>query len=119
MGLDMMLKNSRDETVATWRKANQIRGWLVSHEIIQYDDDCVDRTITTITKKQIEGLVNDCKKVLENHDLAKELLPTTDGFFFGSQEYDEYYFEDLQSTVEKLSPLLEQADENYTYHDWW
>jgi hypothetical protein len=116
MGLDMELKNSRDETVATWRKANQIRGWLVSHEIIQYDDDCVDRIIT---KKQIKELVNDCKKVLENHDLAKELLPTTDGFFFGSQKYDEWYFKDLQSTVEKLSPLLEQIDENYIYHDWW
>lgn len=116
MGLDMSLRNCRDETVATWRKANQIRGWLVGHKIIQQDDDCVDRIIT---KEQIEELVKDCEKVLENHSLAEEILPTTDGFFFGSQAYDEWYFDDLRSTVEQLSPLLEQADVNYIYHDWW
>ena len=116
MGLDMKLKNDRDEVVATWRKANQIRGWLVSHNIIQYEDDCVDRPVT---KEQISELVNDCNKVLENHSLASEILPTTSGFFFGSQEYDEWYFDDLRSTVEQLSPLLERSDVNYIYHDWW
>lgn len=116
MGLDMTLKNSHDETVVRWRKANQIRGWLVSHEIIEEEDNCVERVIR---KEQILELVKDCEKVLENHRLATKLLPTTEGFFFGSQCYDDNYYAELRHTVVQLSPLLEREDKIYIYSDWW
>jgi hypothetical protein len=115
MGLDMYLEKSNGEEVCYWRKANQIRGWLVENKIIQEDDDCVERVLS---REHIKLLVEDCKRVLEDHSLAENLLPTTSGFFFGNAEYDDAYFEDLKHTVEKLEPLIESG-EDYIYHDWW
>ncbi len=46
-----------------------------------------------------------CKQVLEDRSKADELLPTRDGFFFGSTEYDEDYFEDLEETVAKIEAI--------------
>ena len=39
-------------------------------------------------------------KYIKNPSVAKKLLPTRMGFFFGSEEYDEYYFEGLKNTKE-------------------
>ena len=118
MGLDMYLYNKEKEEVMYWRKANQIRGWLVSHKIIEDDDNCKDRLVTF---QNLKDLIEDCNKVLVNHDLAEELMPTTTGFFFGSEEYDEYYFDDLKETVEKLQPIVDAAkeDDHFIYSDWW
>jgi hypothetical protein len=116
MGLDMYLHNAKGEQVAYWRKANAIRGWLVEHKIIDESDNCVQRVIS---KEQIKELIADCFKVLENRTLAGEVLPTTKGFFFGSQEYDESYIEDLRATTIQLTPLLEQDYKYWIYHDWW
>lgn len=119
MGLDMYLYNKEKEQVMYWRKANQIRGWLVEHDIIQDDDNCTERLVTI---QNLKDLIDDCNKVLADHNLAAELVPTTQGFFFGSPEYDEYYFDDLKETVEKLQPIVDSADEDhdhFIYEDWW
>lgn len=124
MGLDMYLKKriknsdyDREE-VAYWRKANQIRKWFENHlkngvENCQY---------TKVTKENLLDLLNDCKAVLNNHDLASELLPTQNGFFFGNTEYNEYYFEQIESTVKQIKNILEWTDfETYEieYLEWW
>ena len=41
---------------------------------------------------------------------SKELLPTTSGFFFGSTDYDEYYYEDIEYTANKIREILETTD---------
>lgn len=46
-----------------------------------------------------------CKQVLEDRSLAEELLPTRVGFFFGSTEYDEDYFNDLAETVKQIEAI--------------
>ena len=48
-----------------------------------------------IERKDVEELLDRCNQVLEDHSKAEELLPTEDGFFFGSTDYDKYYFEDV------------------------
>lgn len=118
MGLDMYLSNKNNEEVMYWRKANQIRGWLVEHKIIQDDDNCVDRLVTV---DDLQNLLDDCKKILEDHSLAESLMPTTSGPFFGGTQYDEWYFEDLNETVEKLQPIVDAAkeDDHFIYSDWW
>ena len=118
MGLDMYLYNKDNEQIMYWRKANQIRGWLVKHNIIQDDDDCVDRLVTV---QNLKDLIEDCNKVLADHSLAEELLPPSSGFFFGSVDMNEWYFDDLKQTVEKLQPIVDSADENdhFIYSDWW
>jgi hypothetical protein len=53
--------------------------------------------------------------VLENHALASEYLPTTTGFFFGSTEYDEWYFRDLESTVEIIDNALSKISDDWSF----
>ena len=123
MGLDMYLEkrkvNSEDyEEIAYWRKANQIREWFNSH----LENGVENCEYVQVSKEDLEQLLEDCKMVLENHDLAEELLPTSSGFFFGSTLYDDWYFEDLKDTVKMLEQILEEIDfenEKVYYYEWW
>jgi hypothetical protein len=60
-----------------------------------------------VYRDKIEQLRDTCMEVLADNSKAEELLPSASGFFFGSTEYDEYYFGDLQVTVEMLNRALE------------
>jgi hypothetical protein len=86
----------------TWRKANQIHRWFVEN-IQKGEDDC-KRYYVGLDK--LRALVAACQKVSENHSIADELLPTQEGFFFGSYEYDEMYFLDIQETLAFLVPII-------------
>lgn len=101
------------EEQAYWRKANQIHKWFVDN-VQKGVDDC---GIYLVSGEQLLKLVELCKRVLADHSLADSLLPSQDGFFFGSTEYDEYYFEDLENTIEQLSDI--EPEECYEYHSSW
>lgn len=95
---------------AYWRKANQIRNWFVKHlDGFDYSDN---GEYYTVTEGILEELIDDCNKVLENHDLAEEILPTSSGFFFGSYDYDDWYFSQLESTVKQLTEVIATTDWN-------
>lgn len=98
--------------IAYWRKANEIHRWILDHAKV--DDDC---RAVRLSGTQIKELISDCKAVLANHSKAKKLLPTQSGFFFGETEYDEYYFQDLQYTVNALGEV-DDTDE-FIYQASW
>ena len=50
--------------------------------------------------------VLDTDGTITNAEKVEELLPSQGGFFFGSTEYDEYYMQDIENTIEQLEPLL-------------
>lgn len=103
---------------AYWRKANHIHQWFVTN-VQDGEDDC-DRY--SVSLDQIKELVELCKKVLVERHLAAELLPVQAGFFFGSTEYGEYYFGDLEETIKQLEPfVLDEGAGNleFTYHASW
>ena len=61
-------------------------------------------------------------KVISNPEIAEELLPTQSGFFFGSTNYDQWYLDDLEETVEIIDKVLETTDfenEHIVYSAWW
>ena len=62
-----------------------------------------------------------CKTVLADKTRAEELLPVTEGFFFGGYEYDEWYFTYLKNTVEMLNKVLKNvpAGWDFTYRSSW
>ena len=93
------------ESVASWRKANAIHKWFVDN-VQNGDDDCGKHHVTV---DQLRQLVKVCKEVLKDHSKARELLPPQGGFFFGSTEIDEWYFEDLKSTVKQLTPVIKEC----------
>ena len=55
-------------------------------------------------------LLNRCAEVLADRSKASELLPTTDGFFFGGTEYDDWYFNSLKNTIQEIIPILSDGD---------
>ena len=60
-------------------------------------------------------------KVIKNPKIANELLPTGDGFFFGSTEYNEWYYNDVKETAEVLTKELaiENNQGEYYYRSSW
>lgn len=123
MGLDMWLhkrkKISSDDELIYWRKANQIRGWIQNNV-----DGFVDNGSVVVPKEKLEELLHVCKTVLEyqSENVSKELLPVTSGFFFGSNEYDEWYYNDVEETAIQLEKILQTFDfNNYevVYDEWY
>lgn len=100
------------EHVAYWRKTNQIHAWFVRN-VQNNVDDCKEYDVS---HEDLMRLVQDCKNVLRNPELANDILPPQDGFFFGSTGIDQYYFEDLKNTIEQLKDLPEG---DYLYRASW
>jgi hypothetical protein len=98
-------------SAAYWRKANSIHKWFVDH-CQDGIDDCRESYVDT---SQLEELRELCKKVLETRDPTP--LPPCEGFFFGSSEIDEWYWKDLESTIEMLKDLDDTME--YSYHSSW
>jgi hypothetical protein len=86
-----------------WRKANAIHRWFVDN-VQNGVDNCAEYYVST---EQLTELRDLCKKVLENPENAMELLPPKSGFFFGSTVIDEFFIDDLTSTVERFDYLLD------------
>ena len=102
------------EEVGYWRKFNALHDWFV--ENVQ---DGVDKCQTSeVALEQLKKLLDLLKEVQKCPDNAPELLPTTEGFFFGGTEYDDYYFEEVSETIEMLEKLIaddEKYDEYFEY----
>ena len=110
--------NSIIEMIADWRKANHIHKWFVDN-VQNGEDDC---WYYEVTREQLEVLLETCKTVINDFRLAESLLPTTSGFFFGSTDYNKWYLEDVEHTIEVVENLLDTTDfenEMIMYHSSW
>lgn len=57
---------------------------------------------------------------IEDPKVAQELLPNTEGFFFGNQAYDQYYYEDLKTTKKILEDALKDTGRaDFYYQSSW
>jgi hypothetical protein len=99
MGTDLPIKEVAMQAMY-WRKANAIHDWFVSM-VQEGEDDCKEYFVDT---EQLEELVSLCNEALATKDT--DLLQTSSGFFFGSTEYDEYYWDEITRTRDELSKLL-------------
>ena len=91
-----------DIDVGYWRKANAIHDWFVKN-VQGGEDECRPHHVS---REDLTALKDVCEQVLANKKLARDLLPTASGFFFGSTEFDQYYFQDLEQTVEIVDRCL-------------
>jgi len=104
------------EEVAYWRKFNALHGWFV--------DNCQDGRDKCqeayVDRDQIEEILSILKQVDAYHVLAEDLLPQRQGFFFGSIEYDEWYFTQVKESIKIFEKLLEEenSDEFYYRSSW-
>jgi hypothetical protein len=109
------------EEVGYWRKQNHIHQWFVDN-VQGGRDECqsayVDPTklqeLLDICKKVKEASVlipdGEHGKLIKDSTVAKELLPCQGGFFFGGEEYDEWYLQGVTETIKILEGELK--------HDW-
>ena len=123
--------------VGYWRKANAIHKWFVDN-VQDENDDCGRYEVSKEQLEELLETcikVRDCSKLengwvkngeryengqwlpcveegeyIVNPDIAEALLPTQDGFFFGSTSYDQWYMEDIIDTIDILTKALETTD---------
>lgn len=109
------------EEVGYWRKANAIHKWFVDN-CQGGVDECQE---TYVELGKLKELLLICTEVKNNPSKAKSLLPPTSGFFFGSTDTDEYYFDDIEYTINILESILNEEEENnngitsYYYQSSW
>jgi hypothetical protein len=114
---DMPIKELSYEA-GYWRKANQIHKWFVDN-VQGGVDNCGEYLVDIKALERLLELVNE---VLQDRDKAKELLPTTNGFFFGDISYDESYFDDLINTkaiIENVLSIVELRKYDIYYSSSW
>ena len=46
-------------------------------------------------------------QTIVNSEVAAKLLPTQSGFFFGGTDYDQWYMQDIERTIEILTKVLD------------
>lgn len=112
------------------------RDYYVSKEdLIELRNTCqtiLDKAVITVHKVKNGERLNSATgewepmyedgEVIENPELAEELLPTQHGFFFGNTDYDQWYIENLKSTIKQIDRVLETTDfdkEDVVYSAWW
>ena len=105
-------------TVAYWRKANQIHQWFVEN-VQDGVDECKPHYVS---REQLAELRDLCKLVLGVRTkvgvnvsaadrVAAEKLPPISGFFFGSEDIDEWYWAQLTDTVKQIDRVLTLPEE--------
>lgn len=103
-------------TVAYWRKANAIHNWFVN-ECGGGVDECQPIGVPHNKLRELRATV---EHTIETKD--PKHLATASGFFFGSTDYDEYYWGDLERTLkilDKVIPLAEEEDWSLIYQASW
>ena len=126
-----------EEDIMYWRKANAIHQFLLDGR----EDNCEEVGVPTRRIKELydiceriikecpleDGVVNNGQvlingqwvpstemgKIMTNQELAAKLLPTTSGFFFGSTDYDQWYYDDIVRTHKVLGELMQEPKWDY------
>ena len=88
--------------VGYWRKANAIHRWFV-HNVQDGIDECQKSKVDRPELQQLQKL---CEQVMAEPNKASTLLPTSSGFFFGSTDYSEAYWDDIKMTIDVCQRAL-------------
>ena len=87
---------------AYWRKANAIHKWFVDN-VQDGEDNCAPYYVS---REKLEELRALCQQVLDFRHLATDKLPPQQGFFFGTAEVNDFYFQDLEDTIRMINEAL-------------
>lgn len=136
-----------EEEIGYWRKANAIHKWIVDN-CADGRDECQDIYMEPAKMQQLLDLCREVKrravlvegavtngytftkdgqkmpivakgKEIQNAEEIAELLPTESGFFFGSTDYDQYYMNDIDDTIEILEGALKEEGGDIYYQASW
>jgi len=90
--------------VAYWRKFNALHQWFVTHVQLGIDN-CGLYELD-------QDVLRSCHDVLEEAFYKKNhyILPPTQGFFWGSTEIDDYYWNNVEESIQTISHLIDDTD---------
>lgn len=107
------------ENIGYWRKANQIHSWIVNN-CADGEDSCQEIYMPKEKLQELHKLacfVLGGKDHLNAEQIALKYLPPASGFFFGSTEVGDWYWEDIKHTINVLSEALQSDfDESSIYY---
>lgn len=122
-------------TVGYWRKANQIHSWFV-RECQGGVDECQPTEVEIDKLKELRavclqvlsstqlvpgevmtGIIYDAEhpkgavqmepgQIMADPTVAHQLLEPEEGFFFGNQDYNEWYWQQLQHTLKVIDKCI-------------
>ena len=99
--------------IITWRKANAIHKFFVDN-CQEGNDNCQRHYVSTGDLKMLLDRINtilEIKTPVAKRTKAIELLPTdVEGCFFGSEDYNDWYYEDLERTKDILEKVFEYEE---------
>jgi len=96
--------------IAYWRKANAIHNWFI--QLHDSEDDC---SPIHVNKDNLQELQKICKEVIDKPELASDLLPTVEGFFFGGTLYDEWYHDSIKYTHNTIDTILKTVPDEWSF----
>lgn len=97
-------------TFGYWRKFNALHNFIVK-EFANGVDECQQ---IYMGEREFSRILETLRKVDAKPILAPDLLPTGAGCFFGSTEYDEWYFQNVKDSI----GVFEEALETYNLSDY-
>jgi hypothetical protein len=95
-----------------WRKANAIHDWFVKN-VQDGEDQCRPHPVS---REQLAELKSLCERAIAargrdfEEETSEDILPTASGFFFGTTEYDDWYYDYLAHTIEIVDRCLALPD---------
>lgn len=99
------LKELRDSVTTVLQASKLVPGTITNgYSVTRSGTDFVEEPILQEGQRVADASV------------AEAVLPTQAGFFFGSTDYDQYYYDDLQYTSDALTRLLAEADDGDFYY---
>lgn len=99
--------------VGYWRKFNALHNYIVK----TFNDEVDDCKPIYLSPSDIDNILNTLRKARDNKDKVNEILPTSSGFFFGSQDYDEWYWRDVEYSIRLFEELIKVKDEYEIYYE--
>ncbi len=107
-------------TAIYWRKANAIHKWFVD-TLADGVDECQEIHVPLEKLKELRDTCFEALSIpagMDFADHADSVLPSTSGFFFGSTDYDDYYVQDLQNTMDCIDRLVKILPDDGEGWDW-
>lgn len=119
MGLDIYITKKKCSEIGYFRKVNFLVKFFKKKGF-----DVPNQIPLVIKREDAEELLSKCEEVLKDHSKGPELLPTMSGFFFGSTDYDDYYYDDVEAVrdyvKDELLPEFDTLKEGeYIYFETW
>lgn len=106
--------------VGYWRKANAIHKWFVDN-VQGGVDECQRSYVSEEDLNSLRALCQQALLEIQDGHLtnAGKLLPPQEGFFFGNNELDEWYIQQLERTIRLLNVALTLKDVTFYYQASW